>query len=41
MLTHQLDKDCRENMIENSWVMRNAWDVTMKGKDVINMMMIA
>ena len=39
---HSLDnwmkyrKDCGENITENSWVMRNLWDVTMpKGKGVV------
>ena len=39
---HSLDtwmkyrKDCGENINENSWVMRNLWDVTMpKGKGIV------
>ena len=29
-------KDCGENINENSWVMRNLWDVTMpKGKGIV------
>jgi hypothetical protein len=39
---HSLDnwmkyrKDCGENITENSWVMRNLWDVTMpKGKGIV------
>ena len=31
-------KDCGENINENSWVMRNLWDVTMpKGKGIVTL----
>ena len=32
-------KDCGEDIAENSWVMRNLWDVTMpKGKGIVTIL---